>query len=161
MKIYFITFLIPQSILGYKKVEGAEGLYYRKNVKGSRAYYVRLHWRQAGKKCTTFRSLKIEKISVSKQRLRDTRQDEPSGTPIFKRKDIQRALNGACERAGISRLTHHDFRHFFATICIESGVDIPTVSRWLGHNDGGALAMKIYGHLRDEHSQSAAEKVLF
>jgi hypothetical protein len=29
----------------------------------------------------------------------------------------------------------------FATRCIESGVDIPTVSRWLGHKDGGALAM--------------------
>ena len=28
------------------------------------------------------------------------------------------------------------------------GVDIPTVSRWLGHKDGGALAMKVYGHLR-------------
>jgi len=33
-------------------------------------------------------------------------------------------------------------RHLFATRCIESGVDIPTVSRWLGHKDGGALAMK-------------------
>ena len=43
-------------------------------------------------------------------------------------------------------------RHFFATTCIESGVDIPTISRWLGHKDGGALAMRTYGHLRDEHS---------
>jgi hypothetical protein len=23
-------------------------------------------------------------------------------------------------------------------ICIESGLDIPTISRWLGHSDGGA-----------------------
>ncbi|MHB8523566.1 MAG: hypothetical protein ACYDH9_22810 [Limisphaerales bacterium] len=44
------------------------------------------------------------------------------------------------------------FRHFFATTCIESGVDIPTISRWLGHSDGGALAMRVYGHLRQEHS---------
>jgi hypothetical protein len=28
------------------------------------------------------------------------------------------------------------------TRCIESGIDIPTVSRWLGHQDGGVLAMK-------------------
>ena len=34
---------------------------------------------------------------------------------------------------------HHDFRHFFAIICLESGVDIPTVSRWLGDKDGRAL----------------------
>jgi integrase len=36
-------------------------------------------------------------------------------------------------------------RHLFATRCIETGVDIPTVSRWLGHKDGGGLAMKVYG----------------
>jgi hypothetical protein len=44
---------------------------------------------------------------------------------------------------------------------IESGVDIPTLSRWLGHKDGGALAMKTYGHLRDEHSVEMARKVTF
>ena len=52
-------------------------------------------------------------------------------------------------------------RHLFATRCIESGVDIPTVSRWLGHKDGGALAMKVYGHLRDQHSVDMAQKVTF
>jgi len=39
----------------------------------------------------------------------------------------------------MARITHHDLRHLFATTCIEAGVDIPTVSRWLGHQDGGAL----------------------
>ena len=68
-------------------------------------------------------------------------------------------MDHAAERVGITKMTHHDLRHFFATICIESGVDIPTVSRWLGHKDGGALAMKTYGHLRDEHSLSAARRV--
>lgn len=62
---------------------------------------------------------------------------------------------------GIERITHHDLRHLFATRCIESGVDIPTVSRWLGHVDGGALAMKVYGHLRRTHSQQAAQLVTF
>ena len=71
------------------------------------------------------------------------------------------SLARACKEIGIPRLTHHDFRHLFATRCIESGVDIPTVSRWLGHKDGGALAMKTYGHLRNEHSQAMAQKVKF
>ena len=62
---------------------------------------------------------------------------------------------------GIERITHHDLRHLFATRCIESGVDIPTVSRWLGHSDGGALAMKTYGHLRREHSTAMAQRVTF
>ena len=44
---------------------------------------------------------------------------------------------------------------------IESGVDIPTVSKWLGHSDGGALAMRTYGHLRREHSAAMAQKVTF
>ena len=71
------------------------------------------------------------------------------------------SLARACKEIGIPRLTHHDFRHLFATRCIESGVDIPTVARWLGHKDGGALAMKTYGHLRNEHSQAMAQKVKF
>jgi integrase len=62
---------------------------------------------------------------------------------------------------GIERITHHDLRHLFATRCIEAGVDIPTVARWLGHVDGGALAMRVYGHLRRTHSQEAAKLVTF
>ena len=80
---------------------------------------------------------------------------------LFRLSEAQKSINRACETLGIERITHHDFRHLFATRCIESGVDIPTVSRWLGHSDGGALAMKTYGHLRQEHSASMAAKVSF
>ena len=76
-------------------------------------------------------------------------------------KDAKKCLITACSKLGFPRFTHHDFRHLFATTCIESGVDIPTVSRWLGHKDGGALAMKVYGHLRDAHSSAMAQKVSF
>ena len=75
--------------------------------------------------------------------------------------DCPKCLESACAALGIHKLTHHDLRHLFATRCIESGVDIPTVSRWLGHKDGGALAMKTYGHLRNEHSLAMAKKVKF
>jgi integrase len=75
--------------------------------------------------------------------------------------ECEKALTSACKKADVHRLTRHDLRHLFATRCIESGVDIPTVSRWLGHKDGGALAMKTYGHLRDDHSQAIAAKVSF
>lgn len=71
------------------------------------------------------------------------------------------ALKNACERLKITHVRIHDLRHLFATACIESGVDIPTLSRWLGHKDGGVLALKTYGHLRDEHSQREAAKVTF
>jgi integrase len=70
-------------------------------------------------------------------------------------------MNRAARIAGMERITHHDLRHLFATRCTESGVDIQTVSRWLGHKDGGALAMRVYGHLCDEHSTAMAQKVSF
>jgi integrase len=81
--------------------------------------------------------------------------------PLMRVHECQGAINSACKSLGIARFTHHDLRHLFATRCIESGVDIPTVSRWLGHKDGGALAMKTYGHLRDQHSANMAQKVVF
>lgn len=75
--------------------------------------------------------------------------------------ECEKSLTHACEKVGAARITHHDLRHLFATRCIEAGVDIPTVSRWLGHVDGGALAMKVYGHLRRAHSQESAKLVTF
>jgi len=36
-----------------------------------------------------------------------------------------------------------------------------TVAKWLGHKDGGVLAMQTYGHLRDKHSSDMAQKVIF
>jgi integrase len=95
------------------------------------------------------------------ERLRGIRAHEPLDGKVFQVSECQKALDRACKKVGADRITHHDLRHLFATRCIESGVDIPTVSRWLGHKDGGALAMKTYGHLRREHSQAQAAKVSF
>jgi integrase len=81
-----------------------------------------------------------------------------SSGPILEVHKCQGALTRACAKLGIPRITHHDPRHLFATRCIASGVDIPTVARWLGHKDGGAPAMKVYGHLRNQHSQEMAKK---
>ena len=85
---------------------------------------------------------------------------EPTGR-ILQVSYCNAALKRACSALGIPRMKHHDLRHLFATRCIESDVPIVTVSRWLGHKDGGALAMKTYGHLRNEHSQAMAKKVKF
>jgi integrase len=91
--------------------------------------------------------------------MRTRRGVEPDKAPILRVHECLGSLKSACRRVGIKALTHHDLRHLFATSCIESGVDIPTVSRWLGHSDGGNLAMKTYGHLRQEHSDAQAAKV--
>jgi len=88
-------------------------------------------------------------------------QSPAPNSPVMRVFECKKSITTACKKLGIARFTHHDLRHLFATRCIESGVDIPTVSRWLGHKDGGALAMKVYGHLRDNHSTAMAQKVRF
>ncbi len=86
------------------------------------------------------------------------RKPDDSIAPI---QSAKKCLKNACAKLAYPHFTHHDFRHFFATTCIESGVDIPTVSHWLGHGDGGALAMRVYGHLRQEHSFAIIKRVNF
>ena len=54
------------------------------------------------------------------------------GGYILSVSECEEALTNACTKANAHRITHHDLRHLFATRCIESGVDISTVSRWLG-----------------------------
>jgi integrase len=95
------------------------------------------------------------------ERMRGERTLELPDAKVFRVRECQKSMDRAAKKVGIDRITHHDLRHLFATRCIESGVDIPTVSRWLGHSDGGALLMKTYGHLRDEHSTLQATRVTF
>ncbi|MBM3833219.1 MAG: site-specific integrase [Verrucomicrobia bacterium] len=92
----------------------------------------------------------IPEMRALLERLREDRSDEPLTQPVMRVRECQGAINNAVKKIEMARITHHDLRHLFATRCIESGVDIPTVARWLGHKDGGALAMKTYRHLRDE-----------
>jgi integrase len=101
-----------------------------------------------------------EKLRELLVRLRQEKNPQPNDR-IIPTRSARKCLQTACKKLGFPQFTHHDFRHFFATTCIESGVDIPTVSRWLGHKDGGALAMKRYGHLRQEHSFAMIKRVSF
>jgi integrase len=93
--------------------------------------------------------------------LREERAGELPTVRVMRIRECAATMGRAATMVGMPRITHHDLRHLFATRCIESGVDIPTVSRWLGHKDGGALAMKVYGHLRDQHSTEMAKRVTF
>src|SRR5438045_7760826 len=93
--------------------------------------------------------------------MRDARRIERASDRVLRVNEAEKSMRAAAKKIGIAHVRHHDLRHLFATTCIESGVDIPTVSRWLGHKDGGALAMKVYGHLRDQHSTNMAQRVSF
>lgn len=81
--------------------------------------------------------------------------------PLLLAREAQKSLDRACREVGVPRITHHTLRHYFATVAIESGVDIPVLAGWLGHSDGGVLAMRTYGHLRTAHSVASAARLDF
>ena len=95
------------------------------------------------------------------QRMRSDRADEPLDVKVFRVGECQKALNRACQKVGTDRITHHDLRHLFATRCIESGVDIPTVSRWLGHKERGRARNEDLRPFaaRAQHCASAAREL--
>lgn len=103
----------------------------------------------------------IPELSEMLAAMRELRKNEKQSERVLRVNEAEKSMRAAARKIGITHLRHHDLRHLFASTCIESGVDIPTVSRWLGHKDGGALAMKVYGHLRREHSVAQAKRVRF
>ena len=103
----------------------------------------------------------IPELEQLLRHLRTERPDERPSATIMRVSECHSSMTHAAAKIGMKRITHHDLRHLFATICIESGVDIPTVSRSLGYKDGGALCMKTYGHLRQDHSLAQAQRVSF
>jgi integrase len=95
------------------------------------------------------------------EKMREARKDEPLDTPVLQVKSAREAMARAGKLVGMQKITQYDLRHLFTTRCVESGVDIPTVAKWLGHKDGGALLMRTYNHVRNKHSHEAAKQVTF
>lgn len=65
------------------------------------------------------------------------------------------------EAAGLPTIGFHDFRHLFISKCVMASVDFMTIAEWAGHQDGGVLIGKVYGHLNDAHKKSTAERLRF
>ncbi len=70
----------------------------------------------------------IPDMRVLLARLKIENESAQVADRVMKVKECQITMNRAADSLGIPRITHHDLRHLFATRCIESGVDIPTVS---------------------------------
>ena len=60
--------------------------------------------------------------------------------------------------AGLEHIRFHDLRHTFATLALQNGVDVKTVSSMLGHYDAG-FTLRTYTHATRQMQQKAAEKM--
>jgi integrase len=94
------------------------------------------------------------------EKLSDGKEQEPS-EHICRVFECQKSLDRACKLAKCKRLVHHDLRHYFVTKCLQAGVGVFTLAKWIGHRDNGKLLLKVYAHLQAEHSQEQASLVQF
>jgi integrase len=60
--------------------------------------------------------------------------------------------------AGLPRVRFHALRHAFATTLLADGEDLANVSKLLGHRDLATTA-NVYGHLTDQASRRAADRM--
>ena len=85
----------------------------------------------------------------------------PVGGPISP-DSVLHMLHRVLKRAGLPRVRFHDLRHTFATLALQNGVDIKTVSGMLGHFSAG-FTLDTYAHVTTAAQKEAArtmEKVL-
>lgn len=76
-------------------------------------------------------------------------------------KTFMESLRLARTAAGMPSFGFHDCRHYFISRCVMSGIDYMTIAKWVGHQDGGVLIGKVYGHLNDEHAKKQAQRIEF
>jgi integrase len=83
-----------------------------------------------------------------------------SGDRVFKVCDIRKALAGACKRLNLPHFTQRALRRCFITRAVELGIDFKTIAGMQGHKDGGVLIARTYSHLRNEHLDRMAKRLV-
>ena len=79
----------------------------------------------------------------------------PTGGPISPDSVLQ-MLHRVLKRAGLPKVRFHDLRHTFATVALQNGVDIKTVSGMLGHYSAG-FTLDTYAHVTTAAQREAAK----
>ncbi len=78
----------------------------------------------------------------------------------FENNRLRKRLMSITKRCGFHDVTKlHTLRHTFASHLVMKGVDLPTVSKLMGHAD--IETTMIYAHLSDKHIDKAVEKLAF
>ena len=71
---------------------------------------------------------------------------------------VRKRLQLILERAGCKKVRFHDLRHTFATMALENGMDIKTLSAMIGHVSA-ETTLNIYSHITDTMQQQAAARI--
>ena len=79
----------------------------------------------------------------------------PAGGPISP-DSVGNMLHRVLKRAGLPSLRFHDLRHTFATLALQNGVDVKTVSGMLGHFSAG-FTLDTYAHVTTASQRQAAK----
>ena len=78
----------------------------------------------------------------------------PTGGPLSP-DCVNNMLHRVLKRAGLPSIRFHDLRHTFATLALQNGVDIKTVSGMLGHYSAG-FTLDTYAHVTTSAKREAA-----
>jgi integrase len=72
---------------------------------------------------------------------------------------IQRPLQDWVKKAGFTKkITFHSFRHTYATLQLDNGTDVYTVSKMLGHRD--LKTTQIYAKIVDKTKRDTTDKII-
>ena len=103
-------------------------------------------------------SISADAIEVLKTQKAKTNDEyvfpSPTGGPISP-DSVLHMLHRVLERAGLPKVRFHDLRHTFATLALQNGVDIKTVSGMLGHYSAG-FTLDTYAHVTTAAQREAA-----
>ena len=71
---------------------------------------------------------------------------------------VRRRLQLILEHAGCKHVRFHDLRHTFATLALENGMDVKTLSAMMGHVSA-ATTLDIYTHITNDMRLTAAANI--
>ena len=104
--------------------------------------------------------LSADAIDILMQQRRKTGNSEwvfpsPTGGPMSP-DSVLHMLHRVLKRAGLPKVRFHDLRHTFATMALQNGVDVKTVSSVLGHYSAG-FTLDTYAHVTTDAQLKAAQ----